>query len=74
MDWEQLHMFEGYNSVVMTVEEFYEKTGYKPGECNIADVIAELSENERKIYVVKDAHSAVVSDIKYTYFCADYIK
>ncbi len=74
MDWEQLHMFEGYNSVVMTVEEFYEKTGYKPGECNIADVIAELSENERKIYVVKDAHSAVVSDIKYTYFCADYVK
>ena len=74
MDWEQLHMFEGCNSVVMTVEEFYEKTGYKRGECDIAEVIAELSENERKIYVVKDAHSAVVSDIKYTYFCADYIK
>lgn len=74
MDYEQLHMFEGYNSSVMSFEDFYKKTGYAPGDCNIADVLAELSENERKIIVVKGKHSAVVSDIKFTYFCADYIK
>ena len=73
MDWEHLHMFEGYNSVVMSFEEFYEKTGYLPGECNIADVIAEMSENDRRTYVVRGDRSAVVSDIKYTYFCADYV-
>ena len=74
MDYEHLHMFEGYNSEVMSFGEFYEKTGYAPGECNIADVIAELSENEHKTIVVKGERSAVISDIKYTYFCAEYVK
>lgn len=74
MDYEHLRMFEGYESVVMSFDEFYKKTGYAPGERSVADVIAEMSENERKTIVVKGEHSAVVSDIKYTYFCADYIK
>ena len=72
MDNERLGMFEGYGSLVMTAAEFYEKTGYAPGECNIADVISEMSENDRRTIVVKTEHSAVISDIKYTYFCADY--
>lgn len=74
IDFEHLHMFEGYGSCVMTTEEFFEKTGYSPNTCNIAECIAELSRNDRKTYVVKTEHSAVIADLKYVYFCADYIK
>ncbi len=74
IDFEHLHMFEGYGSCVMTTEEFFEKTGYSPETCNIAECIAQLSRNERKTYVVKTEHSAVIADLKYVYFCADYIK
>lgn len=74
IDFEHLHMFEGYNSCVMTTEEFFEKSGYSPDSCNIAECIAELSRKERRTYVVKTEHSAVIADLKYVYFCADYIK
>lgn len=73
IDFEHLSLFEGYGSCVMTTEEFFEKTGYSPSSCSIAECIAELSRNERKTYVVKTAHSAVIADLKYVYFCADYI-
>lgn len=72
LDFEMLYMFEGYNSVVMSFDEFYKKTGYSKGECNIADVIAEMSGNDKKTIVAKNEHCAVVADINYTYFCADY--
>ena len=74
IDFEHLHMFEGYGSCVMTTEEFVEKTGYSPETCSIAECIAQLSRDERKTYVVKTEHSAVIADLKYVYFCADYIK
>lgn len=74
IDFEHLHMFEGYGSCVMTTEEFFEKTGYSPETCSIAECIAQLSRDERKTYVVKNEHSAVIADLKYVYFCADYIK
>ena len=74
IDFEHLHMFEGYGSCVMTTEEFFEKTGYSPETCSIAECIAQLSRDERKTYVVKTEHSAVIADLKYVYFCADYIK
>lgn len=73
LDYEMLHMFEGYNSDVMSFEEFYEKTGYSRGECSVAGVIAEMSGNEKKTIVVKSEHSAVVADINYIYFSADYV-
>lgn len=74
IDFEHLHMFEGYGSYVMTTEEFFKKTGYSPETCSIAECIAQLSRDERKTYVVKTEHSAVIADLKYVYFCADYIK
>ncbi len=74
IDYSLLHMFEGYGSCVMTTEEFFEKYGYAPQTCNIAQCIAKLSAEERKTFVVKTEHSAVIADLKYIYFCADYVK
>ncbi len=74
IDYDHLHMFEGYEAVVMTTEEFFDKTGYSPSTCDIAGCIAEMSAEERKTYVVKTDHSAVIADLKYVYFCADYIR
>ena len=68
-----LHMFEGYGSEVMTTEEFFAKTGLDPKTCNIAEVLAEMSGSERKTYVVKTDHSAIIADLQYIYFCADYV-
>lgn len=73
IDWEHLHMFEGYNATVLTPDEFYEKTGYRRGECDVAKVVAELTAEEKRIYVVRTAHAAVVGDIRFVYFCADYV-
>lgn len=72
IDYSFLHMFEGYGSVVMTIDEFYKKTGFAPQECNIAECIAEMSAEERKTIVVKTDHSAVIADLKYVYFAAEY--
>lgn len=72
IDYSLLHMFEGYNSCVMTTEEFFDRYGYSPDTCNIAKCLAELSAEQRKTFVVKTEHSAVIADLKYIYFCADY--
>lgn len=74
IDYSLLHMFEGYNSVVMTNEEFFEKYGYNPQTCNIAKCLWDISTANRKTVVVKTDHSAVIADLKYIYFCADYAK
>jgi NAD(P)H-hydrate epimerase len=74
IDYSLLHMFEGYGSCVMTNEEFFERYKYNPETCNIAQCIMDISRSERKTVVVKTDHSAVVADLKYVYFCADYVK
>ena len=73
IDFGQLHLFEGYGSEVLNPEEFYEKTGFAPEECDVPRVLAELSAEERKPYVIKTERSAVIADIRFVYFCADYI-
>lgn len=74
IDYSLLHMFEGYNSEVMTSEEFFESYGYEPSKCNIAQCVAQISNEKRKTIVVKTERSAVIADLKYVYFCADYVK
>lgn len=74
IDYSMLHLFEGYGSIVMTTEEFFNKYNYSPKTCNIAQCIAEISGKEHRTVVVKTEHSAVIADLKYIYFCADYIK
>jgi hydroxyethylthiazole kinase-like uncharacterized protein yjeF len=73
IDYSLLHMFEGYGSLVMTAEEFFEKYGYEPSRCNVARCVEEISKKERRTVVVKTDHSAVIADLKYIYFCADYV-
>lgn len=73
IDYSLLHMFEGYGSVVMTTEQFFESYGYSPENCSIAQCLAKLSSEQRKTFVVKTEHSAVIADLKYIYFCADYV-
>ena len=34
IDYSLLHMFEGYNSEVMTIEEFFKKYGFEPEQCS----------------------------------------
>lgn len=73
IDYSLLHMFEGYGSLVMTTEEFFEKYGYEPSKCNVARCVEGISKKERRTVVVKTEHSAVIADLKYIYFCADYV-
>lgn len=74
IDFSQLHMFERYDSEILTTQEFFAKYGYNPSDCKIAECIAEISCEERKTVVIKTEHSAVIADLKYVYFCADYVK
>ncbi len=74
IDYGRLPLFEGYNSEVYTIEEFFEKFNYSAESCNITEVIAKMSEKSKKTIVVKTEHSAVIADVKYIYFCADYIR
>lgn len=74
IDYSHLHFFEGYGSEIMTTEDFFKKFGYNPNTCNIAECVAELSRTQRKTVVVKTEHSAVIADLKYVYFCADYVQ
>ncbi len=74
VDYSLLHLFEGYNSEVMTIEQFFKKYNYTPTECSIAKCVLELSKQLRKTVVVKTDHSAVIGDLKYVYFCADYVR
>ena len=73
IDWEQLHIFEGFNSVVMTEEEFRSRFDRSDGDFDLPGQAASLSAELGKVIVVKTAHSAVVADIQFVYFCADYI-
>lgn len=73
MDWEQLHFFEGYNAVVMTAEEFTARFAAGDSSFDAADRAARLSNELGKIVVVKTGHSAIVADMQYLYFCADYV-
>ena len=73
IDFDTLPLFEGYGSEVLSPEEFYERTGFAPEECDVPRVLAELSAEERKPYVVKTERSAVIADIRFVYFCADYV-
>ncbi|MBQ5745166.1 MAG: NAD(P)H-hydrate epimerase, partial [Ruminococcus sp.] len=73
IDWEQLHVFEGYNSVVMTEEEFRDRFDRGDGDFDSADRAAKLSAELGKIIVVKTGHSAMIADMQFLYFCADYI-
>lgn len=73
IDYDRLPMFEGYNAVVMSAEEFTERFDYGDGSFDLPDRAARLSNETGKIIVVKTAHSAVIADMQYLYFCADYI-
>lgn len=73
VDYEMLHMFEGCNSIVLTFEDFYDRFGLKPEDGGIAEKAAQLSAEQGKPVVIKGDHSAIIADIKYIYFCADYI-
>ena len=50
------------------------KYGFEPEKCNVAECVAQISNEERKTVVVKTDHSAVIADLKYVYFCADYVR
>ena len=73
IDFDTLPLFEGYGSLVLWFDELPEKFGYDPKTCNITEKAAEMSEAEKVTIVIKSEHSAIVADVKYTYFCADYV-
>ncbi len=72
MEWEHLHMFEGYGAIVVTMEEFCERFKYDD-DFDAADRAARLSHEAGKPVVVKTDHSAVIADLNYLYFSADYV-
>lgn len=72
IEWEQLHLFEGYNAVVMTAEAFCERFG-GAADFDIADRAARLSHELGKTVVVKTDRTAVAADMQFVYFCADYV-
>ena len=73
IDFEQLHLFEGYNSEVYTMEEFLSLTGSTPETLDAGGFVAEMTKAKRKTIVLKTEHTAVVGDLNYVYFAADYI-
>ena len=73
MDYEQLHMFEGYNAVVMREEDFRKEFDFGEGDFDLPDRAARLSNESGKIIVVKNDHAAVIADMQYLYCCADYV-
>ena len=72
IEWEQLHLFEGYNALVMTMEDF-EQRFKTDDDFDVADRAARLSMELVKPVVVKTGHSAVIADMKFVYFTADYL-
>jgi NAD(P)H-hydrate epimerase len=72
IDFEQLHLFEGYNSDVMTMEEFIRETGASRDALKAGEYIAEMTKARYKTIVVRTEHTAVVGDLNYVYFAADY--
>ena len=73
MDYEQLSFFEGYDAIVMSEEDFCERYDLGDGEFDLPTCAARLSDDTGKTVVVKTAHSAVIADIQYLYFAADYV-
>ncbi|MBR1482159.1 MAG: NAD(P)H-hydrate epimerase [Ruminococcus sp.] len=73
IDFEQVSLFEGYNSTVMTMEEFLQETGSTPDTCDAAGFVAEMTKATRRTVVVRTDHTAVIGDLNYVYFAADYI-
>ena len=74
IDFEQLHLFEGYNSEVYTMEEFLSLTGSTPETLDAGGFVAEMTTAKRKNIVVKTQHTAVVGDPTYVYFAEEYIQ
>ena len=74
IDWERLPLFEGYGSLTLSMKEFLEKTGDTPDTLNAGEYILELSRGEGKTVVVKTAHAAIIGDLNYVYFAADYVR
>ena len=72
IDWEQLHMFTGYGSVVVTEEEFRARFDFGDGDFDLLDRAERLSNESGKPVVIKTEHSAFIADVQYSYFCADY--
>lgn len=72
LEWERLPLFEGYGSLTIGMEEFLERTGDTPDTLNAGEYILELSKGEGRTVVVKTEHSAVIGDLNYIYFAADY--
>ena len=72
IDMEQLYLFEGYNSAVMSMEEFIERFGAEEN-FDIPDRASRLSLETGKIIVIKTEHSAVAADRQFLYFAADYL-
>lgn len=72
IEWEQLHLFEGYNAVVMTAEAFCKRFG-GAADFDIVDRAARLSHELGKTVVVKTDRTAVAADMQFVYFCADYV-
>ena len=73
VSYDMLYMFEGFNSIVMTDAEYYERFCAKPEDGGLAEAALRLSSEQGKTVVIKTPHSAVIGDIKFVYFCADYI-
>ena len=74
LDWERLPLFEGYGSLTLSMAEFLEKTGATPDTLNAGEYILELSKGEGRTVVVRTAHSAIIGDLNYVYFAADYVR
>lgn len=74
IDFDKLPFFEGYNSDVYTTEEFMEKFKYNPENCNITEIVTKMSAESKRTIVVKTEHSAIIADVKYVYFCGDYVR
>ena len=72
IDWERLSLFEGYGSMIIDMEEFLEKTGDTPESLKAGEYALELSQGEGRTVVIKTGHSAVIGDLNYVYFAADY--
>ena len=62
-----------YNSEIYTMEEFLEATGATPDTLDAGGFVLEMTKTKRKTIVVKTEHTAVIGDLNYVYFAADYI-
>lgn len=73
IDYSNIHFFEGYNSEILSCEEFSSKYNVDRNNGNIVSTAISETINQKKTIVVKTEHSAMIADVKYVYFCADYV-